>query len=101
MGFLGPVARVGDALVRPHELTVELEPGAGAAEAMVGRVVHLGFEVRLELALRDGSPLTAQLTRAEAAALELRRGDIVYVRTAAAGAQATLRAPAAPLGATA
>jgi len=80
MGFLGPVSRVGDRLVRPHDLTISPVPGPGAVEAMVGRVVHLGFEVRLELQLADGAPARAQLTRAQAAELELSAGDIVYVR---------------------
>jgi sulfate transport system ATP-binding protein len=47
---------------------------------MIARVVHLGFEVRVELVLADGAPTVAQLTRAEADALELRAGDVVYVR---------------------
>jgi sulfate/thiosulfate transport system ATP-binding protein len=93
MEFLGPVARVGDALVRPHDLTLSLEDGPGAIEAMVARVVHLGFEVRVELVLRDAEALIAQVTRTEADALELRPGDIVHVR--AATAQPPLRLPAA------
>ena len=80
MGFLGPVAQLGDTLVRPHDLRVDTEPRDGALEAQVTRVVHLGFEVRLELELDGGEPLTAQLTRDEAAELELRGGDIVWVR---------------------
>ena len=47
---------------------------------MVSRVVHLGFEVRVELELPDGSSARAQLTRAQTEELELARGDIVYVR---------------------
>jgi sulfate transport system ATP-binding protein len=79
MGFLGPVARIGDDLVRPHDLRVTAEPRAGALEAMVDRVVHLGFEVRAELQLADGAPLAVQLTRDDAVALELSPGDIVWV----------------------
>ena len=79
MSFLGPVARIGDELVRPHDLTVTAEPRDGALEAMVDRIVHLGFEVRVELALGDGTPLPVQLTRDDAAALELVPGDIVWV----------------------
>jgi sulfate transport system ATP-binding protein len=79
MGFLGPVARLGDTLVRPHDLRLHTEPGDGALEAQVARVVHLGFEVRVELVLDHGEPLSAQLTRDEAAELELRAGDIVWV----------------------
>jgi sulfate transport system ATP-binding protein len=79
MSFLGPVARLGDELVRPHDLHVTAEPRDGALEAMVDRVVHLGFEVRAELALGDGTPLPVQLTRDDALALELAPGDIVWV----------------------
>jgi len=80
MGFLGPVSRLDGQLVRPHDLIVLDRPEGGAVEAMVARVVHLGFEVRVELLPAGGEPITAQLTRAEAEALELRNGDIVYVR---------------------
>jgi sulfate transport system ATP-binding protein len=80
MGFLGPVARVEGGLVRPHDMTVLIEPDAGAREAQVLRILHLGFEVRVELQLADGEPLTVQLARQEAEALELTTGQIVYVR---------------------
>ncbi|MGZ4272770.1 MAG: sulfate/molybdate ABC transporter ATP-binding protein [Solirubrobacteraceae bacterium] len=80
MGFVGPVSRLGDRLVRPHDVTIALEPGDSRIEAMVKRVVHLGFEVRLELELADGSEARAQLTRAQADELEVGAGDIVYVR---------------------
>jgi sulfate transport system ATP-binding protein len=92
MSFLGPVARLGDGLVRPHDLALSLEAGDGAREAQVVRVVHLGFEVRVELALADaptdadaGETISAQITRAEAQALELNAGDIVWVRAQADG----------------
>ena len=80
MGFVGPVSRLGGKLVRPHDVIIALEPGDARIEAMVKRVVHLGFEVRLELELPDGSEARAQLTRAQADELELGRGDIVYAR---------------------
>jgi sulfate transport system ATP-binding protein len=80
MSFVGPVNRIGDTFVRPRDITLALEPSADAAEAMVERVVHLGFEVRAELVRDDGQHLTAQLTQDEAQALELERGLIVYVR---------------------
>lgn len=80
MGFLGPAVSLDGQLVRPHDLRVKLEPEPGTIEAMVTRVVHLGFEVRLELELPGGTSARAQLTRAEADQLELASGDIVYVR---------------------
>ena len=80
MGFLGPVSTVDGKLVRPHDVTVSLVPTDGAIEAMVSRVVHLGFEVRVELELPDGETARAQLTRGQTDELELSRGDVVYVR---------------------
>ena len=80
MGFVGPVSRVGAVLVRPHDMRLSLTPQDGAIEAMVRRVVHLGFEVRVELELPDGSEARAQVTRAQAEELEVGGGDIVYVR---------------------
>jgi sulfate/thiosulfate transport system ATP-binding protein len=80
MGFLGPVSQIDGRLVRPHDVTISLAPLPGGVEAMITRVVHLGFEVRVELELPDGEAARAQLTRAQADELELSRGDIVYVR---------------------
>jgi sulfate/thiosulfate transport system ATP-binding protein len=79
MSFLGPVARLDGELVRPHDLRLSATPFPGAFEAMLLRVAHLGFEVRAELQLGDGSPLAVQLTRDEAEALELAPGDIVWI----------------------
>jgi sulfate transport system ATP-binding protein len=81
MRFVGPVAEFDGSLVRPHDIDVLAAPGPGAQEAMIDRVVHLGFEVRLTLTLGDGRTLSAQLTRARAAELELAPGQIVYLRT--------------------
>jgi sulfate transport system ATP-binding protein len=80
MSFVGPVNRLGDTFVRPHDVELLLESDAGCAEAMVERVVHLGFEVRVELVRDDGQHLLAQLTQEQAQLLELERGQIVYVR---------------------
>jgi sulfate transport system ATP-binding protein len=82
MSFLGPISQLGDQLVRPHDIVVEVEPSDGAFEAQVVRIVHLGFEVRVELALdgQDGQGVFAQLTRDEAQQLELSEGDIVWLR---------------------
>jgi sulfate transport system ATP-binding protein len=80
MGFVGPVSRIGDQLVRPHDVTIARGREPESIEARVLRVVRLGFEVRVELALPDGTQARAQLTRAQAAELALDDGDIVYVR---------------------
>jgi sulfate/thiosulfate transport system ATP-binding protein len=80
MSFVGQANRLGDTWVRPHDLEVVLEPNGTTREAQVERVVHLGFEVRAELVRDDGEQLAVQLTRDQAEALELERGQIVYVR---------------------
>lgn len=80
MSFVGSVNRIGEALVRPHDVRLAHVAGDGAVEAMIERIVNLGFEVRVELALGDGSPLIAQLTRDQVIELELAEGQIVYAR---------------------
>ncbi|HEY3051245.1 MAG TPA: TOBE-like domain-containing protein [Gaiellaceae bacterium] len=80
MSFVGPVNRFGEAFVRPHDLELRIEPNGETTAGTVERVVHLGFEVRVELVLEDGRDIWAQLTRDEAEELELAPGGSVYVR---------------------
>ena len=80
MSFVGPVNRLGEDWVRPHDLDLLTEPNGSTSEAMVERIVHLGFEVRVELVLHDGVHVSAQVTRDEAEQLELHDGQIVFVR---------------------
>jgi sulfate/thiosulfate transport system ATP-binding protein len=80
MSFVGPTTRVGDSWIRPHDLEVLLEPGDGATEVMIERIVHLGFEVRVELLTADGEKLWAQVTRDRCEELELEENQIVYLR---------------------
>jgi sulfate transport system ATP-binding protein len=94
MGFLGPVSKFDGRLVRPHDVTISPVPADGAVEAMISRVVHLGFEVRIELELPGGEAARAQLTRSQTDELELAAGDIVYVKLpAGAGPRAAVGAP--------
>jgi sulfate transport system ATP-binding protein len=79
MSFIGPVSHFGEELVRPHDIDVRREPNGSAERATVERVVHLGFEVRADLALEDGRDVWVQMTRDEAAALDLRQGAQVFV----------------------
>lgn len=93
MSFLGAVSSLNGILVRPHDIRVgrtpemEIAAGDGTAEstgtlrATIERVVHLGFEVRVELiSATTGGPFVAQITRGDAEALALKDGDTVYVR---------------------
>jgi sulfate transport system ATP-binding protein len=80
MSFIGPVSEFGEELVRPHDFEVRREPNGSAERATVERVVHLGFEVRADLALDDGRAVWVQMTRGEAEALDLQQGAQVFVR---------------------
>ena len=80
MSFLGPVSKVGEQLVRPHDITISLTPDDGGRQATVNRVVHLGFEVRAELDVEGEGAVSATMTRHEAAQLELVEGATVYAR---------------------
>jgi sulfate/thiosulfate transport system ATP-binding protein len=83
MTFVGPVSRLRDEFVRPHDLELTLEPNGSTERATVERVVHLGFEVRVELVLGDGQRLLAQATRTQADDLGLHDGQTVFVRPSA------------------
>src|SRR5437764_3833551 len=63
MSFVGPVNRLGDAWVRPHDVELSYEPNGSGHEAQVERIVRLGFETRVDLVRDDGERLHAQLTR--------------------------------------
>ena len=75
MSFVGPVNRLGEEWIRPHDLELRLEPNGTTSEAMIQRIVHLGFEVRVELILDDGRHVSAQVTRGEVEELELLEGS--------------------------
>lgn len=80
MSFIGPVNRLGDEFIRPHDFDLTVEPNGTTEEAMIDRIVHLGFEVRVEFTLPNGQQAWAQVTREVAEQLELGKGQIVYVR---------------------
>jgi sulfate/thiosulfate transport system ATP-binding protein len=80
MSFVGEVNRLGDDFVRPHDMEVVLDADDRTQEGLVQRIVTLGFEVRVEMVLSDGTEVWAQLTRAELQRLELREGQIAYLR---------------------
>ncbi len=92
MSFLGSVALLGGQLVRPHDIALERDRGVaraldalvpdspGVIEAVIERVVRLGFEVRVDLRTSSGERFTAQITRRDAADLALATGETVYAR---------------------
>jgi hypothetical protein len=73
-------------LRRAARTTVEIaaDPREASAEGVVERIRHRRGRVHVRLMLADGSDAAALLDRHDADWLELRRGDIVPVRTVAA-----------------
>jgi sulfate/thiosulfate transport system ATP-binding protein len=80
MNFVGPVSELSGRSIRPHDVEILREPADGTEEAMIDRIVHLGFEVRVELTLGDGEKTWVQTTKGHAQELELTDGEIVWLR---------------------
>ncbi|MFZ2242731.1 MAG: TOBE-like domain-containing protein [Gordonia amarae] len=90
--FLGQTVRLNGELVRPHDIRIGRNPelalpaadaalDTGVIKATVDRVVHLGFETRVELtSLASGEEFAAQITRGDANALNLQNGEHIYAR---------------------
>jgi sulfate transport system ATP-binding protein len=101
MSFVGKVNRVGDAYIRPHEVVLCHPDRDGCIAATIARVITLGFDNRLELALPDGERVWAQITREEVARLQPVAGQVVGVdlsRSRRPGWQPAGYASTAPVG---
>jgi sulfate transport system ATP-binding protein len=77
--FLGPATLHNGTWVRPHDLELSHDPIAGGSPATVERILHLGFEVRVEVRFVDGATSTVQIARRSFDALGISVGDRVSV----------------------
>ena len=73
-------SRLDRSLDRARAADARVGGSPGVVEAVVERVVRLGFEVRIDLRADSGTRFAAQVTRAEADALGLEEGETVYAR---------------------
>lgn len=80
MRFMGQVEHLDGCLVRPHDIELNARPNGVTVAAEVLRLRHLGFEQRVDLALKDGRRLTARLSRSEADQLALTPGETIHAR---------------------
>jgi sulfate transport system ATP-binding protein len=88
MKFLGPATELDGSWVRPHDLFIHRNPSDGDHTGYVERVTHLGFEVRVDLRMNDGSSTWVQLSRGASGELDLNPGEQVGIsptRRASAG----------------
>lgn len=66
--------------LRPHDVVVETTPKGAVANATVKRLIHLGWEIQVELTLDDGQVVKANLMRERFDELKLEPQQRVYVR---------------------
>jgi sulfate transport system ATP-binding protein len=70
----------GRLFIRPHDVEVQTSPDDSTVWAVVERLVHLGWEVQVELRLADEQLITAHFSREQFDALNLKVGQIVFVK---------------------
>ncbi|MBD2596220.1 sulfate/molybdate ABC transporter ATP-binding protein [Nostoc spongiaeforme FACHB-130] len=96
MSFIGPVnvlpntsrifqsvgfdAAYPEVFLRPQDVIIEKQANGATASAKVSRLIHLGWEIQVELTLDDGQVVTAHLTRDRFNELELEPQQRVYVK---------------------
>uniref|UniRef100_B8HKV2 ABC-type quaternary amine transporter n=1 Tax=Cyanothece sp. (strain PCC 7425 / ATCC 29141) TaxID=395961 RepID=B8HKV2_CYAP4 len=95
MSFIGPVnvlasnpqivgrsahSEATQVFLRPHDIEVEVRPEPGRVPAKVNRVIHLGWEVRVELGLQNQEKLNVHLEREDFDRLNLQPQQEVYIQ---------------------
>ena len=69
-----------DVFLRPHDVVIQLKREVSTVPAIINRIVHLGWEVIVELTLQDGQVVTAYLTRDRFKQLQLEPEQLIYVK---------------------
>jgi sulfate transport system ATP-binding protein len=68
--------------LRPHDVVIQNDNGGeDAVSAQVDRIIHLGWEVRVELILKSGERVNAHLTREKFKQLQLQPQQPVWVKS--------------------
>ncbi|AHB88336.1 sulfate/thiosulfate ABC uptake system ATPase component CysA [Thermosynechococcus sp. NK55a] len=94
MSFIGPVnvlrARVFqqtqgtaphcDIFLRPRDIIIETSPNGNTVSARIHRIIHLGWEIQVELRLDDGQELMAHLSRERFDELHLEPQQQVFIK---------------------
>ena len=66
--------------LRPQDVIIETNANGSTVPARVSRLIHLGWEIQVELTLDDGQVVTAHLTRDRFDQLRLEAQQRVYVK---------------------
>ncbi len=96
MSFIGPVnvlpssSRIfqgngfdsaqSEMFLRPQDVVIETVPNGSTVPARVSRLIHLGWEIQVELTLDDGQVVNANLSRDRFDELHLEPQQRVYVK---------------------
>jgi sulfate/thiosulfate transport system ATP-binding protein len=96
MGFIGPVnvlrsdSRIfqgngfdsahPEVFLRPQDVVIDTQPNGMTVPARISRLIHLGWEIQVELTLDDGQVVTAHLTRDRFDELKLEPQQRVFVK---------------------
>ncbi|MDB9537402.1 TOBE-like domain-containing protein [Dolichospermum planctonicum CS-1226] len=69
-----------ETFLRPQDIIIETVANGTTVTATVSRIIHLGWEIQVELTLDDGQMMTAHLTRERFDELQLEPQEKVYVK---------------------
>ena len=69
-----------ETFLRPQDIIIETVANKTTVPATVSRIIHLGWEIQVELVLDDGQMMTAHLTRERFDELKLEPQNKVYVK---------------------
>ena len=69
-----------ETFLRPQDIIIETVDNGTTVPATVSRIIHLGWEIQVELTLDDGQMMTAHLTRERFDELKLEPQNKVYVK---------------------
>jgi sulfate/thiosulfate transport system ATP-binding protein len=73
--------------IRPHDIQIHTRPQPGSIRATVNRLVHLGWEVQVEMRVSDGETeheVMGHLTRSQLAELNLKEEQTVFLTSCTA-----------------
>ena len=69
-----------ETFLRPQDIIIETVANGTTVPATVSRIIHLGWEIQVELTLDDGQMMTAHLTRERFDELKLEPQEKIYVK---------------------
>jgi sulfate transport system ATP-binding protein len=69
-----------EVFLRPHDVVVSPLPDASTVAATVKRIIHLGWEIQVELELEDGQRVVSHMTREQFDRADIRSDRPVFVK---------------------